>query len=153
MEPYDVCLLSKFDVYSFSMIGNIEISNWSFCWLPIGHFADFELSKVDIHFANFEQDKTVPICSFLLTVDRSQLCYSVWVRHTKKNNPNPLCLIKNSWTMHRISGVKIRIIKVSGHFWWVIMDPKMLSTMVGRQRTFSIFDALVWLFQHFRYLI
>ena len=51
------------------------------------------------------------------------------------------------------SGVEVRIIQVSGHFWWVIMDLKMLPTMVGRQRKFCIFDALVWLFQHFRYLI
>ena len=59
----------------------------------IGHFADFEQLKADIHFANFGQVKTVPISSFLLPVDRSQLFYSVWVRSTVKNNPN-LCLIK-----------------------------------------------------------
>ena len=67
---------------------------WLEIWrFQIGHFADCEGFKADIHFANFGQVKTVPICSFLLTVDRSQLLYSVWVRHTAKNNPN-LHLIK-----------------------------------------------------------
>ena len=48
--------------------------------------------------------------------------------------------------------VEIRIIQVSRHFWWVIMDSKMPPTMVGRRRKFYIFDALVLLFQHFRYI-
>ena len=60
----------------------------------MGHFADFEEFKADIHFSNFGQVKTVPICSFLLPVGRAQLLYSVWVRHSAKNNPKPLHLIK-----------------------------------------------------------
>ena len=60
----------------------------------IGNFANFEQFQVDIHFANFGQVKTVPIRSVLLTLDRSQLFYCVWVRHAAKNNPNPLHLIK-----------------------------------------------------------
>ena len=73
-------------VSSFSVTGDIEISNWSFCY--------FEHFKADIYYVYFGQVKTVPICSFLLTVDRSQLLYSVWVRHTTKNNSNSLRLIK-----------------------------------------------------------
>ena len=64
-NPFNnVYLLSKFDVSSFSLTGDIEISNWSFC--------DFEQFKADIHFANFGQVKTVPICFFFTIVDRSQ---------------------------------------------------------------------------------
>ena len=66
------------------LTGDREIANWSFCWQV----------KPNIHFANFGQVKTVPDCSFLLTVDRSQLLYSVWVGRVAKNNPNPLRLIK-----------------------------------------------------------
>ena len=63
-----------------------EISNWSFCY--------FEKFKADIHLANFEQVKTVTICFFLLTVDKSQSLYSVYIRRAAENNPNPLHLIK-----------------------------------------------------------
>ena len=61
-------------------------------WLEIyidfqtSHFADFEQFKVDIYFANFGQVKIHPLRSFLLTLDRSQLFYQVWVRHAAKNN-------------------------------------------------------------------
>ena len=41
----------------------------------IGYFADLEQFKVDIHFANFGQVEIDPICSFLLTWDRSHLFY------------------------------------------------------------------------------
>ena len=58
-NPFNnVYLLSKFDVSSFSLTGDIELSNWSFC--------DFEQFKGGIHFTNFGQVKTVPICCFLL---------------------------------------------------------------------------------------
>ena len=69
-------------------------------WLEIyidfqtSHFADFEQFKVDIYFTNLGQVKIHRIWSFLLTLDRSQLFYWVWVRHATKNDPNPLRLIK-----------------------------------------------------------
>ena len=59
------------------------------------HFADFEQFKV-IYFANFGQVKIDPIRFFLLTLDRSELFYCVWVRHTAKSDP------KNSRTTNRI---------------------------------------------------
>ena len=58
------------------------------------HFANFEQFKVDNYFTNFGQVKIQPIRSFLLTLDKSQLLYWVWVRHAVKNNPNPLRLTK-----------------------------------------------------------
>ena len=39
------------------------------------NFADFEQFKVGIYFANIGQIKIDPICSLLLTLDRSQLFY------------------------------------------------------------------------------
>ena len=63
-----------------------RFSNWSFCY--------FEQFKVDIHFANFGQVRIDPICSLLLTLDRSQLFYWVWVSYVAKTNPNPLHLVK-----------------------------------------------------------
>ena len=54
------------------------------------HFADFELFKVDIYFANFAQVKIDPTWSFLLTLDKPQLFYWVWVRHDLKIDSNPL---------------------------------------------------------------
>ena len=59
-----------------------------------GYFADFEQFKVDIYFANFGQVRIDPIFSLLLTLDRLQLFYWVWVSYVAKNNPNPLRLIK-----------------------------------------------------------
>ena len=67
----------------------------------IGHFADFEQFKADIHFATRRQVKTVPICSFLLTGDSSQLLYSVWVRHREKQS-KPSLFDKNSRTTRKI---------------------------------------------------
>ena len=43
--------------------------------LQTGKFPDFELFKIDSHFANFEQVQSDPNCSFLLTLGRSQLFY------------------------------------------------------------------------------
>ena len=63
-----------------------RFSNWSFCY--------FEQFKVDIYFTNFGQVQIDPIRSILLTLDRSQLFYWVWVRHAVKTNSNPLRLIK-----------------------------------------------------------
>ena len=67
-----------------------------------GHFAAFEQFKVDIHFANVGQEKIDPIHSLLLTLDKSLLFHCVWARHAAISNPNPLRLIKNSRTTHRI---------------------------------------------------
>ena len=78
-SPFNVYLLSKFDVSSFFVTGYIDFQ--------IGYFAAFEQFKVDIQFSDFEQVKTDPICSLLLTLDRSQLLHWVLVRHTTKNNP------------------------------------------------------------------
>ena len=58
------------------------------------HFAEFEQFKVDIYFTNFGQVKIHSIQSFLLTLDRSQLFYRVWVTHAAKNDSNPPCYIK-----------------------------------------------------------
>ena len=62
-------------------------------WLEIYRFSNW-LFKVDVYFAIFGKIKINPVCSLLLTLDRSQLFCSVWVIHAMKNNPNPLCLIK-----------------------------------------------------------
>ena len=58
-------------------------------WLKIHRFSNWPV-------------KTDPICSLLLTLNRSQLFHWIWARHTTKNNPNPTSLIKNSRTKHRI---------------------------------------------------
>ena len=55
--------------------------DWKYSDFQIGHFAGFEQSKVDIHFADFGQVKIDPTCSFSLTLDRSQLFYWVWAIH------------------------------------------------------------------------
>ena len=75
----------------FSCCPNLMFLASSWLDFQISHFAVFEQFKVDVHFANFRKVKTDPIHSLLLTLDRSQLFYCVWVRHAAKNNPNPLC--------------------------------------------------------------
>ena len=55
-----------------------RFSKWSFCF----------------YFANFGQVKIDPVCSLVLTLDRSQFFYCVWVSYVAKNNPNPFRLIK-----------------------------------------------------------
>ena len=59
----------------------------------IGHFATLSSSKLIFILLTLGKSK-LSLFVFLLTVDRSQLLYSVWVRHAAENNPNPLCLIK-----------------------------------------------------------
>ena len=60
-----------------------------------GHFVDFEQFKFDSHFANFGQGKIYPSCLFLQTLDKLQLFYWVWAKHSPmKNNANPLHLTK-----------------------------------------------------------
>ena len=39
--------------------------DWKYVDFQTGHYADFELFKVDIHFSKFEQVKIDPICSLL----------------------------------------------------------------------------------------
>ena len=78
--------MSKFDVSSFSVTGEIDFQT--------SHFADFEQFKVNIYFTNLGQVKIRPIWSFLIILDKSQLFYWVWVRHAAKNDPNPLRLLK-----------------------------------------------------------
>ena len=85
-NPFNVYLLSKFDVSSFFLTGYIDFQ--------IGYFADSEQFRVDVQFSNFGQVKTDPICSLLLTLDRSQLFHWVLVRHTTKNNPKPPSLLR-----------------------------------------------------------
>ena len=52
-----------------------------------GKFADFEQFIIDSHFANFGQVQSNPNCSYLLTLDRSQLFYWRWARRwAEKNN-------------------------------------------------------------------
>ena len=53
-----------------------------------GYFTDFEQFCVDIYFANFGQVRIDPIYFFLLTLDKSQSFYYVWVSYVAKNNPN-----------------------------------------------------------------
>ena len=65
--------MSKFDVSSFSVTGDIYI--YIYIDFQTNHFADFELFKADICFSNFGQVKIGPIRSFLLTLDRSQVFY------------------------------------------------------------------------------
>ena len=72
----------------------MDIYIYIYIFIQTSHFADFEQFKVDIYFANFGQIKIDPTRSFLLTLDRSQLCYWVWVRHALKIDSNPLRLIK-----------------------------------------------------------
>ena len=80
----DVALLIMFSCYPWLMflpspwLEIYRFSNWS--------FADFDQFKVNIHFANFGQVKIDPICSLLLTLDRSVIS-PVWAIHATKNNP------------------------------------------------------------------
>ena len=75
--------MSKFDVPSFSVTGYIyrereterERERERERNFQTSHFADFELFKVDIYFANFAQVKIDPTWSFLLTLDKPQLFY------------------------------------------------------------------------------
>ena len=80
----DYYLLSKFYVPSFSVIEILileiyRFSNWSFFWLwavqSWHSFYQLWAHQID------------PICSLVLTLDRPQLFYWVWVRHAAKNNP------------------------------------------------------------------
>ena len=93
----DVYLLSKYDVSGFSMTGDIEISNWSFFWL----WAFQSWYWFCLLWASQN-------CPCLFYLDRSQLLYSVWVRHTVKNNPNALGLIKiqEPQSMIQSAGIK-----------------------------------------------
>ena len=68
--------------------------SWCLCKMCLNARLLFEQFKVDIYFTNFGQVKIQLNRSFLLTLDRSQLFYWVWVRHDKKNDSNPLRLIK-----------------------------------------------------------
>ena len=56
-----------------------RFSNWSFCWLwavqSWHSFYQLWAHQID------------PNCSLVLTLDRPQLFYWVWVRHVAKNNP------------------------------------------------------------------
>ena len=61
----EVYLLSKFDISGFSMAKDFQT----------GKFADLEQFTIDSHFANFGQVQSDPNCSYLLTLDRSQLFY------------------------------------------------------------------------------
>ena len=71
----DVYLLSKFDVFSFSMTKDIIDFH-------TGYFAEFKQFKIYIYFANFAQVRIDP-----------QLFYQVWVSSVAKNNSNSLSLI------------------------------------------------------------
>ena len=44
------------------------LCDWRYIDFQIGHSADFEQFKVDVHFANFGQVKTDPTCSHLLVL-------------------------------------------------------------------------------------
>ena len=81
----DVYLVSKFDVSSFSVTGDKDFKT--------SHFTDFEHFKIGNYSANFGQVKIDPFESFLLTLDRLQLFYCIWVRHALKMDSN-LRLIK-----------------------------------------------------------
>ena len=87
-------------VSSFSVTGDMEISNWSFCWLWA--FQSWYL------FCLLWASQICPYLFFFTTVDRSQLLYSVWVRHTTKNNPNALRLtkIQEPRSMIQSAGIK-----------------------------------------------
>ena len=67
----------------------------------IGHFADFEQFKADIHFDNFGQVKAVPICFFTdcrqVTVNLLSLGKTCCGKQSK-----PSLFDKNSRTTHRI---------------------------------------------------
>ena len=88
----DVYLLPKFDVSRDSklvILLTLSISKLIFILLTLGK------SKLSL-------------IVFFTTVDRSQLFYSVWVRHTAKNNPNALRLIKieGPQSMIQSAGIK-----------------------------------------------
>ena len=56
----EVYLLSKFDISSFSMSGDIDFQ--------ANHLANFEGFKIDSSFADFGQVKIDPYCLLLLSV-------------------------------------------------------------------------------------
>ena len=61
-----VYLLSKFDVSTFFMTGDIDFQT--------RHFVDFEKFKINSHFSGFWQVKIDPTRSFLLILEKSQFC-------------------------------------------------------------------------------
>ena len=61
--------MSKFDVSSFSVTGDIYIH------FQTSHFEDFEQLKVDIYFDDFRQVKIAPMWFLLLALGRTQLFY------------------------------------------------------------------------------
>ena len=66
-EPLQWCLPTV-QIWCFWLL-----LDWRYIDFQTDHFADFEHFKIDFHFANFGLVKIDPICSLLLTVDRSQL--------------------------------------------------------------------------------
>ena len=107
-------------------------------WLEIYRFLNcsfyyFEQFKDNIHFANSGQLKMDPICSSLLTLDRSQLFYWVWTKHATKNGP------KNSRTTHRIWHKSFSVIQSAGIKNWF---PQSIIRLQG----FTLVSSCNWFF-------
>ena len=68
------------------------------------------------HFADFGEVKIEPTYLFLLKLGRSQLFTELGqdIKLQKKNNPNPLCLRKNSRTTDRIWHKSYSMIQSAG---------------------------------------
>ena len=86
-NPFNVYLLSKFDVSSFFVTGVTQI-------FKLVILLTLSSSKFMFILLTLGKSKLTLLVSFLLTLERSQLFYWVWVWHATKNNPNPLSLIK-----------------------------------------------------------
>ena len=69
MEHFQWCL-SGSHIWCFWLL-----RDWRYTDFQASDFADSEKFKADIYFANFGQVKFLPIWSFLLTLDRSNLFY------------------------------------------------------------------------------
>ena len=87
-------LLSKFDVSSFSVIGDTEISNWLFCWL-------WAVQRWYLFFLFWASQN----CPYLLFfADYGQVIVTLFslgkTCHEKQSKPS--LFDKNSRTMHRI---------------------------------------------------
>ena len=75
-----------------------------------GHIEIFKLvilltlssSKLIFILLTLDKSKLILLVPFLLSLNRLQLFYWIWARHAAINNPNPLLLIRNSRTRHRI---------------------------------------------------